>query len=299
MFKPDSYKEIYGQDHIVKTLENMDFGGKSIFLEGYRGTGKTSIAKIIANQFSDSVHNIHHINCGEKVGKDRVVEYIKEFNDSSIFGKNKCYIFDEPQELHHTAMNALLVPTENLRKNVLVILCSMEPEKVRKALSDRFIIFKTRPLDDKTAMDFLNYVCNKAQMYLDKFKKVMIIKKCDGNPRLIVNAIPKIVHIDDKKVIEYLLNIHSIVEEDDDVLLLFKTLLSKKSWAESRGLLNKLLKKKTASSIRVGLMNLAGGGLLKGFGDEKRLVQIYNILKDARDIPEKASLATAIAQLYF
>lgn len=298
MFKPDSFDEIFGQDHIIKTLRNMDFGGKAIFLEGEKGTGKTSIAKIIANIFASSQTNIDHINCAYYTDVKNMRAKVDEFNDSSIFGKNKVYIFDEPQRLSGAAMSALFIPSENLRSNVLVILCSMEPEKVEDALSDRFIRLRTKLLDKKTSMDFINFVCERNSIQLDKFRKVLIAEKCDGNPRKIINAIPKVKDIEDVKDIEYLLDLASI-EEDEDIVLFFKLLLSMAEWRKISYSLNNLLKIKSPGTIRTGILSLIGNGLLKGFGagKEKRMIYMYDILKDAYQIPEKATLIAAIGKI--
>jgi DNA polymerase III gamma/tau subunit len=223
---------------------------------------------------------------------------VDEFNDSSIFGINKVYIFDEPQRLSGPAMSALLIPSENLRKNVLVILCSMEPEKVESALSDRFIRLKTKLLDKKVSMEFINYVCSYNSIILDKFKKVLIADKSNGNPRRIINAIPKIIDIEDVKDIEYLLDINSI-EEDKDTFMLFKLLLANAEWKKVAYSLNELLKSNSPNTIRLGILSLIGNGLLRGFGagKEKKLIYMYDILKDAYQIPEKATLVAMIGKI--
>lgn len=296
MFKPESFDEIFGQDHIVTTLKGMEFGGKTILFEGIRGTGKTSLAHIIANMFADSKYNILHVNCGE-IGKDEIIGHIKTFNKSTVFGKRKVYIFDEPQVLHDKALSSLLVPTEKINNNALVILCSMEPEKIKVALSDRFIRFRTRPLDDATSMEFINFLCKRNSIELNKFKRVLLTEKCDGNPRLIVNAIPKIELIHNKEDIEYLLDLNA-VEEDKDVLQLFQVILADEDWLTIRNMLNNLLKTKSPNTIRVGILNLIGNGLLKGFGagKEKRLIHMFNILEKP-GIPERAHLIAKIGEI--
>lgn len=299
MFKPVSLSEIFGQDHIIATLLSMDYQGQSIFFEGWMGTGKTSMAHIIAKQFASSKENVWHINCGEVSKVEEMRRFIKDFYKSSIFGKNKVYIFDEPQLLSTKAMNALLVPADELPKNLMVILCSAEAESVAQMLPERFIRFKTKPLDNKTSKEFLDFLCDREDITLDKLKKALVVEKCDGNPRRIVKAIPKIKDIEDLKDIEYLLDINSI-EEDEEILKLFKLILSNAEWRLIRGTLNNLLKAKSPNTIRMGLLNLIGHGLLKGFGEGKEvfLVNSYNILKKAYEVPERSSLICAVVEVH-
>jgi len=300
MFKPTSFDMIFGQDHIIKTLDTLDLHGQAIFFEGERGTGKTSISQILAKKFSNSDHNIRHINCGQTSTVDEMRMLVDDVYSSSIFGKNKVFIIDEPQLLSYKAANDLLIPVEKLPKNVLFIMCSALPEKIEPMLVDRFIRYKTRLLDNKTSMKFLEFVCNRNSITLDKFKKVLIVEKCDGNPRRIVKAIPKIINVSDVKDIEYLLDLNSIAE-DEDILILFKMILGKVSWDKIRQVLINLLKSKSPDAIRIGILNLVGNGLLKGFGagKEKNLIKMYNILKNATEVPEKATLINAIGEIYF
>jgi len=301
MFEPKDLSEIFGQDHIVSTLKDMDLGGQAIFFEGWMGTGKTSMAHILAKTFAKSIHCIKHINCGEYSKVEEMREIVKGFKESNLFGLNQCYIFDEPQLLSTKAMNCMLVPTDKLPKHLLIILCSAEPQAVAKMLPERFIRFKTRPLSAETSGKFLTHVCQQNNITLDKIKRALIIDKCEGNPRKIIKAIPKIKNIEDLKDIEYLLDMNAF-DEDEDILKFFKTILAKQvGYNQKMNILGKLLKVKTPNAIRIGILNLIGNGLLRGYGggQEKLLIEAYKILKNAYEIPEQASLVTAIADIHF
>lgn len=296
-FIPEKFDMIFGQDHIISTLKSLSLGGKAIFLEGEKGTGKTSLSLILANKFSDSRYNINHINCGQTSSVEDMRNLVNDINKSSIYGLNKTYIIDEPQLLSYKAANDLLIPVENLPKNVLFIACSALSSKIEPMLIDRFIVFRTKSLDRKTSMNFIEFLCERDNLQLDKFKKVLIAEKCDGNPRKIVNAIPKIININDKKDIEYLLDVHSI-SDDEDILQLFKLILGNANWDKVRHSLIELLKTKSPDSIRMGILNLVGNGLLRGFGagKETKLIHMFNIL-ERPGIPEKAHLVSKIGEI--
>ena len=296
--RPKVWDEVIGQDHIVRGLENIELSGRAILLEGEKGTGKTTIGLILADLFADSKENIKHVNCGHTSTVAEMREYVNGFSKSSIFGKRKCYVFDEPQLLSHKAVNELLIPFENLPKNVLVIMCSALSEKIEPMLLDRMIRFRTKMLDDKTSLKFLNSICKKEEIKLSKYVKTLIVEKCEGVPRKILTALPKIIGADDSDV-EYLLELN-ILDEDEDVLILFKLLLAKKSWDEVKGYLNTLLKNKQPEAIRMGLLSLIGYNLSSNFsrgpGHQRFLCDSFDMLSNFV-IPEKANLIVNINKI--
>jgi DNA polymerase III gamma/tau subunit len=304
MFIPKDYSEIFGQDHIINSLKsiqkNYSFEGSAIFFEGERGTGKTSLAHILANEFSSSKHNIKHINCGHTSTVAEMRELVNELTNSSLFGTHKTYILDEPQLLSYKAINELLIPIEDLPYRILFIMCSALPEKIEPMLLDRFTRYRTRALDNDTTKTFIKFICKREGLVLDKLKEALIVEKCDGNPRRIVKAIPKIKDVTDIKEVEYLLDI-SVIDEDEEVLKLFKLILTDVEWKVIAGVLGSLLKIKSPESIRMGMLNLIGSGLLKGFGygKEKKLIEMFSTLTLAGGVPEKASLCHAIANIHF
>jgi len=299
MFEPKVLDDIYGQDHIIPTLKTMDLGGAAIFFEGGMGTGKSSMAHVLASMFCKSVHNIQHINCGQFSKVEQIREIVFDFYESSFFGRNKCYIFDEPQLLSTKAMNTMLVPCDKLPDNLLIILCSAEPQSVAKMLPERFIRFRTRAMNDKTSGEFVTRVCKDNNILLDKIKRTLVIERCEGNPRRIIKAIPKILNISEIKDIEYLLDMNAF-EEDEEILDFFKVVISWKVPLKAKmAKLRKLLKEKTPEAVRVGMMSLIGNGVISGYGDGQidNLNIAYKVLKEATQFPEKATLIMAITDI--
>lgn len=313
-YKARSWDDIYGQDHIKKFLDNYDLAGKSILLEGKPGTGKTRIAEIVASDFASHPENIIYRNCSD-LGKQDVKDLFKELPRSSIFGKNKVLILDEPQELPHAARQNTLTPLENLSKNVLLIACSAFPEKIAKAgkregenyegqmVLDRFIRLKTKPLDKTTSINFLNSILKKEGLDIPKPFKALIVKKCEGIPRKILHAIPKIASASSEEEVEFLLDVGNI-DEPADVLELFKILKSgRASWETVRTKLKTLLMDNDPAAIKIALMSIMAGSILSPYYDAKSdkglLSEVLRSMSEISSGVDRTDLIAAINLAYF
>ncbi|GAG09130.1 unnamed protein product, partial [marine sediment metagenome] len=105
----------------------------------------------------------------------------------------------------------------------------------------------------------------------------------------------------DIEEVDYLLEIGSI-EEDDDILDLFKVIIAKKDWSFGQPVLKALLKKKNPEDIRIGLLNIASGMLMSYYYDDSKYKTI-KIMKDSlikKDItlPNKTNLILSLCEVF-
>ena len=154
-FRPETFDQVKGQDHVVKTLKNQILSGRighAYLFCGSRGTGKTSVAKIFARAvncenpqedgspcgvcsccrgISDgSALNVIEIDAASNNGVDNIRQIREEVTYSPTQGKYKVYIIDEVHMLSTGAFNALLKTLEEPPSYVIFILATTEVHKI-------------------------------------------------------------------------------------------------------------------------------------------------------------------------
>jgi len=229
--RPTSLDGIIGNSHIKKalSLRIRDKAFSPLLFIGHKGTGKTTLALIMAKEFGAHEQNIRHLNCVDVDGISEMRELVSEFDKPTIFGRKKVYIFDEIHELSPKAQQELLVPLEQEKYvgRVLFIACTTTLRSVKDTLVERFTDFKTYQLTKEDSRKLLDRTLEKEKVALDKYTIQLIINKSEGFPRIILKSISKVVGIEDKEEIDRLVEMSSI-DEDEDILLLMKQIREKR-----------------------------------------------------------------------
>jgi len=142
-----SFADIVGQTTVVSALEKSLATGSlhhAYLFSGARGTGKTSVARILAhaaNDFKYELETIHpdiiEIDAASNTGVDNIRELIERAALSPTAGRYKVYIIDEVHMLSKSAFNALLKTLEEPPASVIFILATTDPEKVPMTILSR------------------------------------------------------------------------------------------------------------------------------------------------------------------
>ncbi len=144
-YRPQGFSDVIGQDHIVSVIEGaLKLGNVShaYLFAGSRGTGKTSIARIIAKALGTSVNDTYEIDAASNRGIDDVRDIRESVHTYPFESKYKVYIIDEAHMLTKEAWNAFLKTLEEPPEHVVFIFATTELEKVPETVLSRCQVFQ-------------------------------------------------------------------------------------------------------------------------------------------------------------
>ena len=206
-FRPDSFASVKGQDHIVKTLKNQimaDRIGHAYLFCGTRGTGKTTVAKILAKAVNcehpvdgnpcgecetckaiaaGTSMNVIEIDAASNNGVDNIREIREEVAYSPTTGKYKVYIIDEVHMLSIGAFNALLKTLEEPPSYVIFILATTEAHKIPITILSRCQRYDFKRISINTISSRLMELMEKENVEVEERAIRYIAKKADGSMR--------------------------------------------------------------------------------------------------------------------
>ncbi|MBQ3407893.1 MAG: DNA polymerase III subunit gamma/tau [Clostridia bacterium] len=190
-YRPATFDEVVGQDHITKTLRNQIISGRvghAYLLNGGRGTGKTSSAKILARAIN-CLNPVNGNPCNEcdickaalngsltdivemDAASNNSVEDIRSIRDEVNFlptiAKYRVYIIDEVHMLSIGAFNALLKTLEEPPEHVKFILATTEPQKLPATILSRCQRFDFKKLSPAYIKLRLEYICKSDNIDID------------------------------------------------------------------------------------------------------------------------------------
>lgn len=206
-FRPDTFADVKGQDHIVTTLKNQIRAnriGHAYLFTGTRGTGKTTVAKIFARTVNceeptedgpcgacricraiaaGASMNVIEIDAASNNGVDNIREIVDEVSYSPAEGKYKVYIIDEVHMLSIGAFNALLKTLEEPPSYVIFILATTEVHKLPITILSRCQRYDFKRISIETITGRMQELIAAEQVQVEDKALRYIAKTADGSMR--------------------------------------------------------------------------------------------------------------------
>jgi len=208
-YRSKSLSEIVGQQHVTDILARSLAQGKiahAYLLTGPRGTGKTSIGRILAHEINqlpytdDSTHlDIIEIDAASNNGVEDVRDLREKVQLAPVSASKKVYIIDEVHMLSKAAFNALLKTLEEPPEHVVFILATTDVDKLPATILSRTQRFGLRAASVEDSVKNLRHIADQENIKIDDESLTIIAERGDGSFRDSVSLLDQLSSLADDK----------------------------------------------------------------------------------------------------
>ena len=204
--RPETFDEVIGQEHIVRVLKNQianNTVGHAYLFCGTRGTGKTTMARLLAKAVNCTSDGERPCGCCDNclsikdgsfidmieidAASNNGVESVREIRDSvnypASIGRRKVYIIDEVHMLSTAAFNALLKTLEEPPEGIMFILATTDPQKLPQTILSRCMRFNFRRVSETQLAGQMKTICEKRGVKITDSALKLLAANADGSVR--------------------------------------------------------------------------------------------------------------------
>ena len=243
-YRPSTFEEVAGQEHIVKTLKNALKTNKiahAYLFAGPRGTGKTTMAKLLAKALNcdegigcqcneckncraiiDGSHpDVLEIDAASNRGINEIKDLIEKVKYATILGRYKVYIIDEVHMMTTEAFNALLKTLEEPPEHVIFILATTEPHKILPTILSRCQRYDFTKVSDEDIKGRVKTILEAEKITYNEEAVNTIISLADGGMRDALSILDQVLAYSGNTLnTEDILNIFALESKEEKIGLI-------------------------------------------------------------------------------
>lgn len=243
--RPQSFDEMIGNEHTIESLKTMIANDKlphTILFSGPSGTGKTTIARILAQELGCTESDIQELNMSHQDlrGIGGANEITSSIGFKSLSGQKRVLILDEVDNMTSDAQKLMKKPLEDTPSHIYFFLCTTRPEKIIRDIITRSTHIELEAIDRRTLGRYLKTVTLKETgKELLNSVSLKIAEKAEGSVRKALVFLEQVLTVDTEEgQLELIKKI--TLDEDVDAIELCRALMNKARWEQVSDILQRI-----------------------------------------------------------
>lgn len=203
-YRPQEFADVHGQEQVTETLKTSIQNKKiahAYLFSGGRGTGKTTVARILARELGVSDKDLYEIDAASNTGVENIRELREGVHMVPFESPYKFYIIDEAHMLSKSAWNALLKTIEEPPAHAIFVLATTEKDKVPDTIQSRCEVYTFKQPTRELLTEIVTNVAKKEGFALERAAAELIALLAEGSFRDSLSILQKVLSVSKDKIV--------------------------------------------------------------------------------------------------